>query len=1131
MVLNKNIQKLSEENFKLLMRDYKRGLLVPFIGSGFSANICGDKFLQWKAFLLDYADQLCVRRDVSDILEDTDIPFRYELAASILSKHDAAFSDKIQSFFALDESDEISRDASVQWIPTLFPQSPIITTNLDTVLETVYRNNGKPIDQILYGTTFDDQHLRKITMNKNHVLLKIHGCIKDKNTIVFSENQYSKLYGTLEQNRAYKGRQNKKFPKSFRKMAESVRFLFLGCSLNEDRYLELLKQIRESSKEDANYHYAIISVPDDEVEYEQRQEYLASCGIAPIWYPSGKHAQIKEYFTRMLEKTRDLPQKGAYRSDGDLEDLDGKKSASCFVDAIAQTAHNNTDTNLAKAILVQNKEYESVKKIPTLILDNFCKKIVNAGHDNACPLIISGQPGTGKSTLLSLLFLNLNEPIDCYTTLIDLHYYDENLIENASSELTKVLKRMDEGVNTHKSSILFIDGFNGYDRMNSQLEKLLLRYIYQWKKKGSVHFVFAVGVLDNNQFPPFVRAKNPVPFVAKETIELSPIDITTAEFRFLVEKVLKTLSIEPRSKRISQKNIDAKNSLVDNIIMFCKRITGGAAEYRTIVFTAKRYEIYRDEMFDAESYTGNIGRIFKDYFLTHMDAETLSKTAEHIAKFMLQKEEKSSAWTNSFVFKSPAFRDFFFAVFYLDALKSEQEDKLAIFNCIFTPSINRFIVALMVQSTQEESQTMKKLMDKFSGFDIRAKSQAAYLLGRVKSSNARKTVIPFLCKQYKELSESLNQACRSDDTDTIMLFRSVGISLIYLGNRDYEDDIFAQIINNEKVRDVNLNFHIAYYTTDAYKVGDEVKLGGSALCTPRNLENLYNILYRSIGSTSERGRLGVNIITFISLAIYQQYRCKESYKKEGFVKLTETLAKDTSITSPSLKKYITSIKEHLQEDNVYANAFTRLYSMKTIQRSGWLQPGREINRKGRVESDADHTWGCCMLAHIFLTDRIEDCCFINQDDKTKYADKYDKNKIINLLIMHDLPEVYTGDIPAIQKYMDKKEKETVAMQKIAALDAFPLFRSFQNMERLWNEYENQSDINAGIAYQIDKLEPLVQLYIYRSALPDDQRKIQLDEWRKKAMEQLSTCKIQTSFGSNVLDFLSTYLLGEDFFKF
>lgn len=191
----------------------------------------------------------------------------------------------------------------------------------------------------------------------------------------------------------------------------------------------------------------------------------------------------------------------------------------------------------------------------------------------------------------------------------------------------------------HESSVLFIDGLNGYARMNGEREKALLRKIKQWKRKETVRFVFAIGDLDNKEFPPFTRVSNPIPFRANHTIELSPIDATTSEFRFLVEKVVKTLSVVPNLKP-SQKVVDATNSLLDNLITFCKKISGNTVEFRTVVFVAKRYIAYKDGLFEL-----NTGRVLSEYFLSIMDEKQLSDTAEHIAMFMLNKEEQSRPWT------------------------------------------------------------------------------------------------------------------------------------------------------------------------------------------------------------------------------------------------------------------------------------------------------------------------------------------------------------------------------------------------------------------------------------------------------------------------------------------------------
>lgn len=1121
MELTATITKQSEANFSLLLRYYQRGTIVPFIGSGFSANISGKKFPQWKKFLLEYAGDLGIQDLIIDTLKDETIPFRYELAAATIAQHDAAFTERLQDFFALNETDTLAPTALVQKLPKIFPQSPLLTSNLDTVTETVYQDQGMPMDQILYGTSFTDQQLLRITSNKDHVLLKIHGCVKDKDTVVFSENQYSKLYGPLDSKRKYKKGTGKKFPIQFKKMANEIRFLFLGCSLGEDRYLEILKQVKEHAQENANYHFAIIAAPEDEKEFVERQKYLASCGIAPIWYAAGHYEQIGVYLNRLISEE----QNNEYSSKNETR-INASQISHYFIDSIAQIAHdNNTDRNLAKAILAQCNEFRPATKVSQLIVMKLCQEILDDHRNAPCPLVIRGRPGTGKSTLLSLLFLNIPKPIGCFTALIDLHCYDEKRIDVSAASIPdfgQILKCIEDEINLHESSILFIDGLNGYARMGGERENILTKKLEQWKERGTVRFVFSIGDLDNNQFPPFTRAFNPIPFGVKHTINLSPIDSSTSEFSFLVEKVVKTLSVVPNMKP-AQKTVDARNSLLDNLITFCKKMSGNTVEFRTVVFVVRRYIAYKDGLFEL-----NPGRVLSEYFLPIMKEAQLSDTAEHIAKFMLKKEEQSHPWTNSVVFKGPVFRDFFFAIYYLNSAKTGEEDKINFFDCIFTPSINRFIISILSQDLNEEYQIACNLINVYQELNPKAKIQVVYLLGRVENPLSQKKATSFLCNQYNELKATLDQFCNNDNVDEIMLFRSIGISLIYLGCKDFEDEFFSLLIYNEKLRDINLKFHVTYYTTDAYKVGEDINLGRSLLCTEHNMENLYNFLFHSIKTTTDKGRQGVNIITIISLSIYQRYKNNISSDKTDFIRLVASLANDVSITSPVLKKYIISIKEHLEETNIYTSVISRLYTMKTIMRSGWLEDGREIYKKGRVESDADHTWGCCLLAQILLADKIEDCTFLSQDDKSNYSKEYDKNKVINMLLVHDLPEIYTGDTPVGRQTADKKEKETAAMQKIAALDSFPFFHSFHSMEQLWHEYETRADINAVLAYQIDKLEPLVQLYIYRSFLPDNQRMHQLTSWIQTANEQLNMCKVQTSFGSNVLEFLSTYFLGKDF---
>lgn len=222
----------SKSNFQLLQRAYKYRMVVPFVGSGLSANVSGTKFPQWKNFLVNYARQLGIEEKVSKILENNDIAFRYEKAAAEIAKNDAAFIERIQDAFTLDAKEIIDENATVQLLPKLFAQTVVLTTNLDTVLERVYQCAGVQFNQILYGMTFTKPQLERITTdltsNRRHVLLKVHGCVNDKNTIVFSDNQYAKLYGTIDAKRSH---MRNKFPKLFAELTRKVHFLFWDVAL------------------------------------------------------------------------------------------------------------------------------------------------------------------------------------------------------------------------------------------------------------------------------------------------------------------------------------------------------------------------------------------------------------------------------------------------------------------------------------------------------------------------------------------------------------------------------------------------------------------------------------------------------------------------------------------------------------------------------------------------------------------------------------------------------------------------------------------------------------------------------------------------------------------------------------
>ncbi len=130
-------------------------------------------------------------------------------------------------------------------------------------------------------------------------------------------------------------------------------------------------------------------------------------------------------------------------------------------------------------------------------------------------------------------------------------------------------------------------------------------------------------------------------------------------------------------------------------------------------------------------------------------------------------------------------------------------------------------------------------------------------------------------------------------------------------------------------------------------------------------------------------------------------------------------------------------------------------NLKTIPRQGWIE---KLPLKN-TESVADHTYSMAVIGMI-LSD----------------YQKYNTEKILKMILIHDLAESITGDFTPEQISKSKKkilEKNT--FDKI--LKHLP--KNIQNQYlSLWNEYQTNNSIEAKFVHQIDKLEMALQAKIY-----------------------------------------------------
>ena len=129
-------------------------------------------------------------------------------------------------------------------------------------------------------------------------------------------------------------------------------------------------------------------------------------------------------------------------------------------------------------------------------------------------------------------------------------------------------------------------------------------------------------------------------------------------------------------------------------------------------------------------------------------------------------------------------------------------------------------------------------------------------------------------------------------------------------------------------------------------------------------------------------------------------------------------------------------------------------------RSGWDKSHWNVS-KDRVESIAEHVYGTCILA-----------LSIDSEFKTDL----DINKVIKMLVLHELGEVIIGDITPFDNITpeEKMKKEHEAMREVIG----DLVNQEEFLSLLF-EFDEKKTKEAIFAHHCDKLEADIQAKVYQ----------------------------------------------------
>jgi 5'-deoxynucleotidase YfbR-like HD superfamily hydrolase len=490
--------------------------------------------------------------------------------------------------------------------------------------------------------------------------------------------------------------------------------------------------------------------------------------------------------------------------------------------------------------------------------------------------------------------------------------------------------------------------------------------------------------------------------------------------------------------------------------------------------------------------------------------ESLSRAAEVAFRLKYTDSEPVSETEELPVFlelmnRHPRISDFLIATHVLDEIYRTEEGAEVNRNRlghVFTYSVNRIAKELIPKRGDFLANLydgLVKIVDD-TALGPYTKAHACYLLGRMTNGQyigLAKTKLKSLMPRARELAEE----SRNTDLESqhLLLLRTIYISLTYLGDETSEDEYIGHLLSKSRWDDINRGFHLEYYEDQEYD--SNAPLVNTDYLGP--YPKTFARLYEKLRQQSHPRSYEIDLHTFCSLAQHRHAigMLDDSYRVRTIEIIDQSLDADL-LRTDELRKYLVMLRRHLGFEHFRVGyIFNDFYHIKFVKRKGWVS--RDILNGENV---SDHMYGAYLMAMFLLPDQVA--------DEPEYAE-YSKPKVMQMLLIHDLAEARTGDFLPGERTDEARRKEEEVFGDIAMLGTYSGMAVLRDVAALWEEYQAGISVNARVAKEIDKLENLMQLWVYRAA--DVQIK-DFDTWDKSMR-----AKVRTDPGRHVLQKLREFM--------
>ena len=491
----------------------------------------------------------------------------------------------------------------------------------------------------------------------------------------------------------------------------------------------------------------------------------------------------------------------------------------------------------------------------------------------------------------------------------------------------------------------------------------------------------------------------------------------------------------------------------------------------------------------------------------HGDEEKMLVVAHELYEYIFNdqhdvKKRPYNAVLWSLPHKHSAYLEFMIALYAIHSIYTPNDpNRLRFLKYSMTSMENRFMVSHLTNNYRLQESLLNLVLENYDNFDIHQKSNAAYWLGKLTYAELTDAAQTLLDKEYQRLLPLVtnNRSQTLTNRYNQYLFRSVCHGLISYGRTNVLDEYLCLVITNDITNAIDRGT-VVQYMGDSYKISAH---NDFYLDTDPNIgEQAIRILSSSVEADLAAKRTSYVEADLVSLLSLVQARMHTSPEKLAYNLtpcckkcldlLREYRKRPRSIVSDKLLYYFQSIEEDLESyvnDSRFDAAFNLyndLSKMKDTKRNNWKNYNVE-----NPESVADHTLNTWIMGMLYLPNEYDE-------------QNYDKQRILDMILLHDMAESILGDCQGeLSEPTKELKRQNDFLRKLFLKGTYPEVANMARYYDAWVDYYYGQTINARVARDINLLQTVNTFFTYFSQDPESYSLETVKKWISEG-DKLST---------------------------